>query len=255
MKQLLNTSINLIILLFFIGIEKMYCQNYEQVQVLDSKDKVLQRLNGIKESDPCPKPCIIKWWERITEVESCSVFLGWDHLNDFNGKSFNGGVVGASYYNFMLDLSIAKGCQIEDGSTDVEFAAKEIPQLSMLLTPQFYVKCFSVGCGFGIMNELAKTSDVSHSNYQYGSLETQHIVIKNNTYFALRPTIHGFIPIVSGVPSSLKNDPNYYWYKLTGTKKETLVSILLSVGYDIVPKNSELNKWCFAIGVSFHINR
>ena len=119
------------------------------------------------------------------------------------------------------------------------------------MTPQLYLKYFSIGCGLGIMNELAKTTTTISTNYQYSISETNQIIIMNNTFFALRPVVHGFIPIVRRAPSDFKADP------ITGylfAKKEPLVSLLLSMGYDIVPNNSKLNKWCFAMGVSYRVN-
>lgn len=250
MKQQFIKSICFTFSILFFWAGKAYCQNHEQYQVIDSKAITLRVLDNIPESDPREKPGIIKffedfgyWFEDLSYVETNTIYAGWEHLNDFKGVNFNGVLLGGSFKNFMFDASWSRGKQFDNDAANVELATKNISQYSFIFTPQLYLTYFSVGCGFGFIDELTMTSTISTSQHQHISTQTEHVVIKNKPYFALCPTVHGFIPI------AWEKNHSFFSSRTTPT-----VSLLLSAGYDIVPKNNNLNKWSFAVGLSWHID-
>ncbi len=111
------------------------------------------------------------------------------------------------------------------------------PKCFITLTPGFYLKYFSVGCGFGaavFSGDITSTSasakistsgNTTSFSYSTGTTHTSSGEIKYN--FMLRPVVRGFIPC------------NDEW------------SIALSVGYDLVAGIKELSGVNFGLGVIY----
>lgn len=109
------------------------------------------------------------------------------------------------------------------------------PKCFITLTPGFYMKYFSVGCGFGAAvfsgtttstsasASMSTTGNTTSFSYTTGSPYTSSGELKYN--FMLRPVVRGFIPC------------NDKW------------SVTLSVGYDLVAKIKELSGVNFGLGV------
>ena len=239
MKQQFYKSICFMFPFLFFWSGEIYSQDHEQNQI-DSKTITHQWLNNARESDPRTKSGFNKffenfgdWFEDFNDVETNSIFAGWEHLNDFQGSSFNGFLVGGSISNFMFDVSFS------ERHDDLADAGIDTMLYSLIFTPQFCLQYFSVGCGFGFMDALIPTTTTTNNS--------TIIEFKHNHSFALRPTVHGFIPL--GGRSKAIAYPSLIHHKSASS-----FSLLLSAGYEIVPKNSELNKWNFAIGLSCHID-
>lgn len=192
------------------------------------KNLIWKRLLDIPEVDPQPKSLnsfLSDLSYNITDVEDNAMFASFDMTHDF---AFFGGTVGLSWKYFMLDLSGRIGSQCEAG---LESFKKGMTERSFYLTPQLYLKYFSVGCGFGTVSAIMSSTDTSVTDTDFGSVEHVTVNVNSRGLFSIRPVARGYIYVSDDI------------------------AFVLSVGYGFVVKHPEFNKLDFGLGVKWNLNR
>ena len=199
-----------------------------QTPTIDDKAQIMKRLSDIPEADPKPRSFNSIWSDlfsyNISDVEDNAMFASFDMTPDL---SFFGGTVGLSWKYFMLDLSGRIGSQCEAG---LESFKKGLTERSFYLTPQLYLKYFSVGCGFGTVSAIRRTTNTNVTDSEFGLLEQTTVKIKSEPLFSLRPVARGYIYVSDDI------------------------AFVLSVGYGFVVKHPEFNKLDFGLGIKWNLN-
>lgn len=144
--------------------------------------------------------------------------------------------------NFDKDNYFTHDLNMTDVMNYTRTVTKYDSKFYLTLSPQFYLKYFSVGCGFGVMylskdeykyrTSSASTSS-STSSSSYSSSNVESLSETNSTdavRFMIRPTVKGFIPISDE------------WY------------ITVSAAYNYTFGYKEKNGFDFGIGAQFNID-
>ena len=229
-KQIAILKLFLILTVVMLGSKTCFCQGVDKI---DDKTKVRNALNSIPVSDPIFKSSFIKAWERLTDVEEFSLHLGGDYASCFYGVS-----LGGSWSNFLLDFNVKAGTKKESSISDN--IAKIFPrQCSWVITPQFYLKYLSLGIGAGGISNLEEKTSFSVIGNEQFSIENTYSEYENNWYFCYRPEIRLIIPVYKDQSLFSKYYPLWFLY--------------FSVGYNIVPENTNLNSANFGLGLKMNL--
>ena len=215
----MKTKICFVLLAFFCSLSLFG----QEKPTTDDKTRIWNHLSAIQEVDPKPRPIKLTLDDFTSDIEDNTMLVGIGVTHDF---SFFGGTIGGSWKSFMLDLDGKIGSQCEAGLENFKNGLRES---SFFITPQLYLKYFSVGCGLGTVSTIMSTTDTDVTNSSIGLLEEINVHIKREGMFSIRPIAKGYIYF---------NDD---------------FALVLSVGYNFVIKHSEFNKMDFGLGFKWKI--
>ena len=197
-------------------------------------DDKLSVMNDIEKNNDESGPNRIKeWWNKQRKVEDLSFCFGYVTYGvPWGVQALHGVTIGGSLYHVMCEIDYGLGSMIDEKAYDNNDAFNVLKEKStqsfISSCIQYYpIKSFSFGIGLRVHQELEKltTSSITTNSNGY-SIETDKTSFENNGFVDIRLVAKVYLPISSDK-----------------------VSLYLSSGYDITPKNTIKNKFELGLGV------